>query len=164
MPNIVDSQNKAHAGVIKWKHFPCYWPFVRGIHRSPVTSPHKGQWRGALRFSLICAWTYGWVNNRDTGDSRRHLAYHDVTVMGRKYCVYPKLLISTRLIPIIVFAASAGRLNSPCLSDGRCLDTDSECRDGVCRCSEGFYQSQGTCSRFNILILNLVLPLIRRAL
>ena len=32
--------------VIKWKHFPCYWPFVRGIHRSPVNSPqHKGQWR-----------------------------------------------------------------------------------------------------------------------
>ena len=41
--------------VIKWKHFPRYWPFVRGIHRSPVNSPHKGQWRGALMFSLICA-------------------------------------------------------------------------------------------------------------
>ena len=34
-----------HDGVIKWKHFPGYWPFVRGIHRSPVNSPHKGQWR-----------------------------------------------------------------------------------------------------------------------
>ena len=33
-----------HDGVIKWKHFPRYWPFVRGIHRSPVNSPHKGQW------------------------------------------------------------------------------------------------------------------------
>ena len=33
--------------VIKWKHFPRYWPFVRGIHRSPVESPHKGQWLGA---------------------------------------------------------------------------------------------------------------------
>ena len=41
--------------VIKWKHFPRYWPFVRIIHRSPVNSPHKGQWRGALIFSLICA-------------------------------------------------------------------------------------------------------------
>ena len=38
--------------VIKWKHFPCYWPFVRGIHRSPGNSPHRGQWRGALIFSL----------------------------------------------------------------------------------------------------------------
>ena len=40
--------------IIKWKHFPRYWPFVRGIHRPPVNSPHKGQWRGALMFSLIC--------------------------------------------------------------------------------------------------------------
>ena len=45
----------AHDDVIKWKHFPRYWPFVRGIHRSPMTSPHKGQWRGALMFSLIYA-------------------------------------------------------------------------------------------------------------
>ena len=41
-----------HDDVIKWKHFPRYWPFVRGIHRWPVNSPHKGQWRGALTFSL----------------------------------------------------------------------------------------------------------------
>ena len=44
-----------HDDVIKWKHFPRYWSFVRGIHRSPLNSPHKGQWRGALMFSLICA-------------------------------------------------------------------------------------------------------------
>ena len=44
-----------HDDIIKWKHFPHYWPFVRGIHRSPVNSPHKGQWHGALMFSLICA-------------------------------------------------------------------------------------------------------------
>ena len=36
--------------VIKWKHFPHYWPFVQGIQRSSVNSPHKGQWRGALIF------------------------------------------------------------------------------------------------------------------
>ena len=57
--------------VIKWKHFPRYWPFVRGIHWSPVNSLHKGQWRGALMFSLICAWINGWVNNREAGDLRR---------------------------------------------------------------------------------------------
>ena len=44
-----------HDDVIKWKHFPLYWPFVRGIHRSLVNFPHKGQWRWALVFSLICA-------------------------------------------------------------------------------------------------------------
>ena len=60
-----------HDDVIKWKHFPRYWPFVRGIHRSPVNSPHKGQWRGALIFSLICVWINGWVNNREAGDLRR---------------------------------------------------------------------------------------------
>ena len=37
-----------HDDVIKWKHFPRYWSFVRGIHRSPVNSPHKGQWRDAF--------------------------------------------------------------------------------------------------------------------
>ena len=58
-----------------WRHemdFPRYWPFVRGIHRSPVNSPHKGQWRGALMFSLIWVWINGWVNNRVAGDLRRH--------------------------------------------------------------------------------------------
>ena len=64
-----------------WKHFPRYWPFVRGIHRSPMTSPHKGQWRGALMFSLICAWINGWVNTGEAGDLRRHRAQYDVTLM-----------------------------------------------------------------------------------
>ena len=41
--------------VVKWKPFPRHWSFVRWIHWSPVNSPHKGQWRGALMFSLICA-------------------------------------------------------------------------------------------------------------
>ena len=62
-------------------NFPRYWPFVRGIHRSPVNSPHKGQWRGALMFSLICVWINGWVNNREAGDLRRYRAHYDVNVM-----------------------------------------------------------------------------------
>ena len=70
-----------HDDVIKWKHFPRYWPFVWGIHRFPVNSPHKGQWRGALMFSLICAWINGWVNNREAGDLRRLRAHYDVMVM-----------------------------------------------------------------------------------
>ena len=47
----------------------------------PVNSPHKGQWRGALMFSLIYAWTNNWVNNQDDGDFRRHRAHYDVSVM-----------------------------------------------------------------------------------
>ena len=69
-----------HDDVIKWKHFPRYWPFVRGILRSPVNSPHKGQWNGALMFSFNFAWINGWVNNREAGDLRRHRAHYDVTL------------------------------------------------------------------------------------
>ena len=72
----------------RWRHqmetfsaVPGYWPFVRGIHRWSVNSPHKGQWRGALMFSLICAWINCWVNNREAGDLRRHLAHYHVIVM-----------------------------------------------------------------------------------
>ena len=50
-----------------WRHY--YWSFV-----------HKGQRRGALMFSLICAWINGWVNNREAGDLRRHRAHYDVIV------------------------------------------------------------------------------------
>ena len=69
-----------HDDVIKWKHFPRKW-FVRGIHRSPVNSPHKGQWRGALMFTLICARINGWVNTREAGDLRRYRPHYDVIVM-----------------------------------------------------------------------------------
>ena len=70
-----------HDDVIKWKHFPRYWPFVRRIHRSPVNSPHKGQWRGALMFSLTSARINGWENNREAGNVRRIHPHCDVTVM-----------------------------------------------------------------------------------
>ena len=75
------SMPSAHDDVIKWKHFPRNWPFVREIHRSPVNFPHKGQWRGALMFSLIYAWINDWVNNREAGDLRRQHGHYDVIVM-----------------------------------------------------------------------------------
>ena len=68
-------ENQYHDDVIKWRHFPCYWPFVRG------NSPHKGQWRGASMFSLICAWINAWVNNRKAGDLKRTRAHYNVSVM-----------------------------------------------------------------------------------
>ena len=77
-----------HDGIIKWKHFPRKWPFVRGIHRSPVNSPHKGQWRGDLKFSLICVWINDWVHNREAGDLRRCLAHYDVIVMCWLRCLF----------------------------------------------------------------------------
>ena len=73
-----------HDDVIKGKHFPRYWPLVRGTHRSPVNSLRKGQWRGALLFPLIRAWTNSWVNNGDAGNLRRHRAHCGLGVMVSK--------------------------------------------------------------------------------
>ena len=81
LPKRHKINNIDHDDVIKWKHFPRYWPFVRGIHRSPVNSPHKGQWRGALVLSLICVWINGWVNDREAGDLRRYRTHYDIIVM-----------------------------------------------------------------------------------
>ena len=39
--NNANQAQYTHDDVIKWKHFSRYWPFVRGIRRSPVNSPHK---------------------------------------------------------------------------------------------------------------------------
>ena len=75
-----------HGDVIKWKHFPRYWPFVRGMH--------KGQWRGALMFSLICAWINRWVNNNEAGDLRRYHAHYDVIVMEIFMPVYQICAVS----------------------------------------------------------------------
>ena len=80
-----------HDDVIKWKHFPRNWPFVRKIHRSPVNFPHKGQWRGALMFSLIYVWINDWANNREAGDLRRQHGHYDVIVMNAAtlwYCFH----------------------------------------------------------------------------
>ena len=63
------------------RNIPRFWPFVRGIHRSLVISPHNDQWRGALISSLISAWKNGWVNDREAGDPRHHRAHYDVIVM-----------------------------------------------------------------------------------
>ena len=86
---------------IKWKHFPRNWPFVRGIHRSPVNSPHKGQWGGALMFTLICARINGWVNTREAGDLRRYRPHYDVIVMasGSLFVVYCCGLLSDFIGP-----------------------------------------------------------------
>ena len=70
-----------HDDVIKWKHLPRYWAFVRGIHRSPRI-PQQRQVTRSLDVSLICVWLNGWVNNRDASDLRRHHAHYSVTVMS----------------------------------------------------------------------------------
>ena len=82
---------EVHDDAIKWKHFPRYWPFVRGIHRSMMNFHHKGQWRGALMVSLICARINGWVNNgealshcNDEGDVKMLVVEFDI--LSRAIC------------------------------------------------------------------------------
>ena len=68
-----------------WRHqmetFSVLLAICAGNSPVPVNSPHKGQWRGALMFSLICVWINGWVNYREAGDLRRYRAHYDVIVM-----------------------------------------------------------------------------------
>ena len=68
----------AHHDVIKWKHFPRYWPFVWRIHRSPVNSPYKGQWPGFdVFFDLrlikrLIKQSWGWWFETPSGPLWRH--------------------------------------------------------------------------------------------
>ena len=102
---------------------------MRGIHRSPVNSPHKGQWGGALMFSLICVWINGWVNNREAGDLRRDYAHYDVTVMwfaGLRETPGPWLSI-TRRGPGIVIPISMIRRLYGCLIWIMGITADNTC-------------------------------------
>ena len=73
--NDIKIKKITHYDVIKWKHFRRYWPVVRGIHRSRENSTHKGQWRVALKFYLICAW----VNIGEAGNLKCHRAHYEIT-------------------------------------------------------------------------------------
>ena len=68
-----------------WRHqmetFSALLALCAGKSPVPVNSPHKGQWCGALMFSLICARINNWVNNREAGDLRCHRGHYDVNVM-----------------------------------------------------------------------------------
>ena len=87
-------------------------PLCWGIHRSLIDSPPKGHLRGALMFSLICAWTNGWANNRDIGDLRRHRAHFDPIVMvwfvlfcfGTHYFSWISLINSSMLFSVTLLA------------------------------------------------------------
>ena len=111
-----------------WRHqmetFSALLAFVRGIHRSPVNSPHKGQWRGALMFSLICAWMNACVN-RDAGDLRCHRAHYDITVMifqitkcEQYIYIYVCMCINLRMYRVAASSSShAWFLNQPVFLD-----------------------------------------------
>ena len=74
-------------------------------------SLHKGQWRGALMFSLICAWTNGWTSKWGAGDFRRHRAHDDLTVMDMSSTHYWE-----DLNLVITVIADAATTNGTCPS------------------------------------------------
>ena len=129
---------QSHDDVIKWKPFPRYWQFVRGIHRSPVNSPQKGQWRGVLMFSLICVWMNDRVNNREAGDLRRYRAHYDVIVMEwvntmAVDVMAPCIERSVIIMHAIDYAGYTTR--GPCLSRGRISFTELS----SCNCTMNSY-------------------------
>ena len=103
MPSVADQHPQCvsvHDDFIKWKHFPRYWTFARGIHRSPVKSPHEGQLLGALMFSLICTLTNGWVNNRYAGDFGDYVHFED-TIMVWMYVALTAILVLFFVVGIL---------------------------------------------------------------
>ena len=86
-PGVTETTSRCHIYLSmllcgQWP-FVRYWPFVWGIHRSPVTSQRPVTlWCGALMISFICARINGSVNNREAGDLRRHRVHYDVIVMN----------------------------------------------------------------------------------
>ena len=100
-----------------WRHqmetFYALVAICAGNSPVPVNSPHKGQWRGALIFSLICVWINGWANNRKAGDLRRYRAHYDAIVMEIQPKVWHYITVSTsccsyhfRISPISVIQSS----------------------------------------------------------
>ena len=90
-----------------WRHqmdtFYALLALCAGNSPVPVNSPHKGQWRGALMFSLFCVWINGWENNREACDLRRYRAHYDVIVM----IIQQTCLWCGRLIVIYVCVSSS---------------------------------------------------------
>ena len=71
--------------ISKWLHqmerFSALLALCAGNSPIPVNSPHKGQWRGALMFSLICVWINDWVNNREAGVLRQVMRSFDISLL-----------------------------------------------------------------------------------
>ena len=110
-PVLAWYQRTKHRCFIMTSNFPCYWPLVRGVHWFSVVPPHKGQRRGALKFSLICAWTNGPANSGDAGDWRRRGAHYDVTVLSN---VRWRSARRWPLPNVIIAGSSSQKNNAPC--------------------------------------------------
>ena len=82
-----------------------------GMGNSPVTGEFPSQWlvaRNFQMFSLICAWTNGWVNNQDAGDLRRHRDHYDVTVMTCGFLERTAIVTSNSIVEWNIFMVRVG--------------------------------------------------------
>ena len=66
--------------IIKWKHFPRYWTFVRESTGHPWIPLTKASVAELWCFLWYAPWING-ANHREAGDLRRHRIHYDVTVM-----------------------------------------------------------------------------------
>ena len=111
----------------RWRHqmetFSALLAICAENSRSPVNSPHKGQWHGAVMFSLICIWINGWVSNREAGDLRRYRAHYDVIVIVYHSCKCPDhncACILPLIFNIIIFMMFPKRMGFECPLTGLC--------------------------------------------
>ena len=112
MPHYISSVHEQHFCVVyfaitrhrlwitimatTWLDFGVKMKFF--VHFSVI---HLGQWRGALMFSLICAWIKGWVKGREAGDLRRHCSHYDIIVMAI-YWVHGQYICSCNNVTVNV--------------------------------------------------------------
>ena len=80
---IIILKTNMYYDVMTWKHFPCYWSFCAG--NSPVTCEFPSQRPVTWSFEVVFLMLNGWLNNRDAGDWRQHLAHYDGIVMWLAY-------------------------------------------------------------------------------
>ena len=79
-----------------WRHQMETFSALQAIFAG--NSPHKGQWRGTLMFSVICVWINGWINNGEAVDLRRPRAHYDVTVMNWRICRFCVIPVATLVL------------------------------------------------------------------
>ena len=113
---------------LRWKNQNSASPaFVLGIHRSPVNSPHKGQWRGKCFHLMTSSWIgsneqFRWfLVHRTNSWCASDLRHHDTRVTSiscpaaaRERATHPFKGLHGRM-PIFSFLHTSTSSNSVCL-------------------------------------------------
>ena len=91
-----------HYGLIKWRHFPHYWPFwgeSTGHRWIPLTKTSDAE---LWCFNFICAWTNGWGNNLDAGDLKRYHTHYECKV-SQQPCTNLLVVVSSLSVGIQIW-------------------------------------------------------------